>query len=216
MLKLILWSVLQGGIWSALMCGPVFPAPDPTLAFYEGYGHYKMEGSFFVDADQKTIWDVLTDYKDIPRFVGSMKISRVESRSGNDLVLYQEPEGGFLFFTKRLHLTLNVHETPEQSIDFKDASFKDFKHYEGSWKIKPILGESFEVIYTLDAQQNFDAPAFLASDVVSGGARDLLRKVREEIMKRKKAAQKPVALATQLTPSAKTTPTPLTTKKDED
>ncbi len=203
-MRVSLWTALLGAMCAALWCGASFASEDPTLAFYEGYGHYKLEGSFFVEADQATIWDVLTDYEHIPQFVGSMKISHVENRLGDDLVLRQEPEGGFLFFTKRLHLLLNVHETPETSIVFQDTSHQDFDFYQGSWQIQPAGdGRGFEIIYDLDAQQNFSAPAFLASDAVSGGARDLLKKVREEIMKRKEIAQKKADEALQMTRSPK-------------
>lgn len=205
-MRLSLWTALLGAMCAALWCGASFAADDPTLSFYEGFGHYKLEGSFFVDADRQLIWDVLTDYEHIPDFVGSMKISRVESRFGDDLVLHQEPEGGFLFFTKRLHLTLNVHETPENSIIFQDTSHQDFNFYQGSWQIqKADSGHGYEVIYDLDAEQNFSAPAFLASDAVSGGARDLLKKVREEILKRAEIAQKKAAEDVQLTRSPKPT-----------
>jgi ribosome-associated toxin RatA of RatAB toxin-antitoxin module len=201
---------------AALTCGVSFADEDPTLSFYEGFGHYKLEGSFFIDADAKAIWEVLTDYENIPRFVGSMKVSHVETRFGDNLVLHQEPEGGFLFFTKRLHLTLKVHETPGKSIVFQDTSHQDFTFYQGSWQIKPAEdGKGFEVIYDLDAQQNFDAPAFLAGDAVSGGARDLLKKIREEIIKRKEIAEKRVLENAKLTQLPRATPTADTDNRED-
>jgi hypothetical protein len=140
-----------------------------------------------------------------------MKISHVESRTGNDLVLHQEPEGGFLLFTKRIHLTLNVHEKPESLIAFVDTSHIDFDFYQGYWEINPSsTGHGFDVTYDLDAQQNFSAPAFIASDAVCGGAKDLLKKVREEILKRKNTPSKTTTPSSQQpsTPSAQSTNTP--------
>jgi hypothetical protein len=171
---------------AALSCGTGAAADDVSLAFYEGFGHYKVEASFFVDADAQTAWDILTNYDRIPDFVHSMKISKVEQRSTYDLVLRQEGEGSFLFFSKRIHLLMEVHEIPEtNTIIFTDTSHQDFSSYQGSWVIHPSdLGHGLEVIYTLDAAQNFSAPAFIASDVVKGNVQDLLDSLKREIARR--------------------------------
>jgi len=206
MFKRMLRRALLGAICAALLYGAVFASDDPSLTFHQNDGHYRLEGTFDVDASQQVIWEVLTDYSHIPEFVSSMKISRIQKRSGNDLVLYQEPEGGFFIFTKRVHLTLAVHETPEKSITFKDTSLKDFDVYQGSWRIRALdRGGTFEITYDLDAKQNFDAPGFMASDAATGGAKDLLSKVRDEILRRKKQAQPKV----QITQTAQAKPDPL-------
>jgi hypothetical protein len=169
--------------WRATPPPPPAAADDISLAFFEGYGHYKVEGSFFVDADKQTAWDVLTNYGHIPDFVHSMKVSSIEKRDTNDLVLRQEGEGSFLFFSKRIHLLMDVHEQPQSdTIVFTDTSHQDFSTYQGSWNIIPsTLGHGLEVIYTLDAAQKFSAPAFIASDVVKGNVQDLLRSLKREI-----------------------------------
>jgi len=169
---------------AVLSCGAGFAADlEPiTMSFYDQWGHFKVEGSFFVDADPEIAWHVLTDYDQIPQFVHSMKVSKIQSQQGNDLVLQQEGEGGFLFFTQRVHLLLNVHEKPLESIVFEDTSHKDFSFYQGTWHIgKASSGHGLEVIYTLDAEQHIDAPAFLVSDSIQGSVKDLLEAVRREM-----------------------------------
>jgi ribosome-associated toxin RatA of RatAB toxin-antitoxin module len=194
---------------AVLSFGASFAAEPISLAFYEGWGHYKVEGSFFVDADPQIAWDVLTDYAHIPEFVHSMKVSRVLERNTENLVLEQEGEGGFLFFTKRIHLLLDVHEQPTQSIVFTDSSHKDFSFYQGTWSVGPSnSGHGLEIIYTLDAQQNFSAPAFIASDIVKGNVVDLLQSLRDRIQNRQalyearlKEKTEPVKLANQPKPA---------------
>ncbi len=177
----------------ALSCGAGLAAEPLSLVFNEQSGHYSVEGCFFVQADPDTAWKVLTDYDHIPAFVHDMKVSRIEERWGNDLVLRQEAEGGFLFFTQRVRLLLSVHEQPGRSIIFQDTSHKDFSFYQGSWRIqKDPQGAGIQITYALDAQQNFSAPAFLANDAVHGGAQNLLNSVRRQILaeQEKKTAQK--------------------------
>jgi len=165
----------------ALSCGAGLAAEPVSLVFHEEQGHYLLEGCFMVQADPDTAWQVLSDYDHIPSFVHDMKFSRIEQRWGNDLVLRQEAEGGFLFFTQKVRILLSVHEQPGRSIVFEDSSHQDFYFYQGSWKIQPEAGGFVEVTYTLDADQKFSAPAFLASDAVHGGAQNLLVAVRDRI-----------------------------------
>jgi ribosome-associated toxin RatA of RatAB toxin-antitoxin module len=194
---------------AALSCGTGSAADDISLAFFEGYGHYKVEGSFFVDADNQTAWDVLTNYDHIPDFVHSMKISKVEQRDNDDLVLRQEGEGSFLFFSKRIRLLMNVHEQPQtNTIIFTDTSHQDFSSYQGTWSIVPSTsGHGLEVIYTLDAAQNFSAPAFIASDVVKGNVQDLLQSLKREIAHRQMEIDQ--ELAARALAKAKTLPSKL-------
>lgn len=167
---------------AVLSCGAGKAADNPiSLAFYDQWGHFKVEGSFFVEADPSVAWDVLTDYNRIPSFVHSMKVSEASQRTGDDLVLRQEGEGGFLFFTQRIHLLLNVHEQPKKSIFFEDTSHKDFSFYQGTWTINPAAGNTLEIIYTLDAEEHFGAPAFLVGDSIQGSVRDLLQSVQREM-----------------------------------
>ena len=170
---------------AALSCGVGTAADDVSLAFHEKDGRYDIDGFFFVTADAKTAWNVLSDYDHIPRFVHDMKLSRVQVREGNDILLRQEAEGGFLFFTQRIRLFLHVQETPDKTILFRDIAHKDFKSYEGSWTIEALPAtRDLKVSYKLIADSNFSAPAFLASDAVKGGAKALLVSVRREILSR--------------------------------
>ncbi|HVZ79344.1 MAG TPA: SRPBCC family protein [bacterium] len=183
-LRSLLFGAAMVAACAALSCGTGLAADQQpvALSFYSESGHFKVEGSFFTDADRSTAWHVLTDYASIPHFVNSMKVSKVESQDEHDLVLDQEGEGGFLFFTQRIHLLLSVHEQPEKSIVFQDTSHKDFDYYQGSWTIKKAdSGQGLEVIYTLDAQGHFDGPGFLVSDSIQGNVKDLLESVRREM-----------------------------------
>ena len=102
-------------------------------------------------------------------------------------------EGGFLIFTKRVSVLLNVHEIPEQSISFEDVRHKDFKVYQGAWKLQSSPQGELEVVYSLEAKQNFSAP--LAGDFMKGSIKDLLSAVRKEIVKRQTQKARKEALA---------------------
>ena len=192
---------------AALSCGVGSAADEVTLAIQEKDGHYDIEGSFLVEADRHTAWSVLTDYDHIPDFVHNMKVSRIQIREGNDILLHQVAEGGFLFFTQSVRLFLHIVETPESTIDFKDMAHKDFKTYKGSWAISPEAdGRRLKITYQLDADLNFSAPPFIAGDVMSGGARDLLRAVRMEILQKQALVPAPTFSPVKVTQAPQTTP----------
>jgi hypothetical protein len=120
--------------------------------------------------------------------------------------LTQEAEGGILFFTKRVHVLLKVHETPMTTIDFEDVDNRDFSIYRGSWTIAPCPQGGVSVVYQLTAHRNFDVP--LAGDAMNGGVRDLLTDVQKEIFYRQLLTGKPTPAAAVLAPVTPTeTPT---------
>src|SRR5271170_2808267 len=125
------WSLVTGLMVAAcvaLSCGAGFAADAVSLAFQEKDHVYDINGTFFVDAEPSVVWDVLTGYEHIPRFVGSLKKSHVEENLGPyHFLLEQEFEGGFLFFTKRVKVLLDVHEVWYQAIQFTDIDRKDFE-----------------------------------------------------------------------------------------
>ena len=174
---------------AALSCGVGWAAEEVSLAYQEKDGHYNVRGSFLVEAEPRTAWSVLSDYDHIPQFVHNMKVSHIQIREGNDVLLHQVAEGGFLFFTQKVRLFLYIQETPDKTITFKDMAHKDFKIYRGSWNITPdVDGSQLKITYELEADLNFSAPAFIAGDVMSGGAKDLLKSVRKEILQRQSLA----------------------------
>jgi ribosome-associated toxin RatA of RatAB toxin-antitoxin module len=164
----------------AVLLGGAGPVGGPvSMASQEKAGVDELQGRFYAAADEAVVWQVLTDYAHIPRFVSNMKVSRVLQRDQNDVLLVQEMEGGFLFLTKRVHVLLKVHETPNSRITFEDMDHTDFILYQGSWTIEPCSGGGVSVVYQLAAHRNFDLP--LAGDSMNGGVKDLLADVQKEI-----------------------------------
>jgi hypothetical protein len=179
---------------AVLSCGAGWAADPISMTVQDKNGTFNIDGSFNVKAETSIIWDVLTAYEQIPRFVGSLKKSHVEEDLGPyHFLLEQEFEGGFLFFTKRVRVLLDVHEIWDQTIAFTDIDHKDFDVYQGAWTLKTDSSEGQEINYTLEAKPNFDAP--FEGDFMHGGAKDLLEAVRREIIRRQTLADKAKTLA---------------------
>lgn len=57
------------------------------------------------------VWQVLTDYEQLPRFIPGIARSKVRLRQGNRLLVEHSGEARFLFFTFPIEVTLEVVES---------------------------------------------------------------------------------------------------------
>lgn len=186
--------------YAALSCGVGFAAEPLSMTIHEKEGTYDIQGTFQVQAETSVIWDVLTAYEQIPHFVGTLKKSHVTEDLGvYHFLLQQEFEDGFLFFTKRVRVLLDVHEVWYQRIQFDDIDKKDFQVYEGSWELGPTTDGSQQITYALLVKPNFSAP--FQGDFIHGGAQNLLDSVRREILRRQDLKRKDASSSTPALPT---------------
>jgi len=180
--KSITWFVLA----ALLFCPPAAYAEDLYLALHtSGEGQYLVEGRFWTPADAPTVWSTLSDYDHLPSFVLSLKTSKVQERSSDSLLIDQVADGrALLFFHRRIHVRLQVHEHPFDEIVFEDISHRDFVSYSGSWHILAAAGGGSWVDYRLQAKPNFFAPGPIARQSFQKMAKELLMSVESEIVRR--------------------------------
>ena len=101
-------------------------------------GAYRLQAEFVTAATAHTVWEVLTDYENLPHFVSTMKESQIKKRRGPFLVV--EQSAGiplFLWVNANRKVVLNIQEFPEQQIKFVDTFHDQIEQYDGFWKIIP-------------------------------------------------------------------------------
>ena len=86
-------------------------------------------------------------------------------------------------FHRTIRVELSLHEDPESRITFRDVLGRDFQHYAGAWT---LVADSLatNVAYDLDAEPREGVPGLLGRGVMAHGARDLLKQVRAEMLRR--------------------------------
>ncbi len=174
---------------AAVLAAPALPpafAADPAVRLrlvQEAPKEYAVEGSFTVPSSSCAVWGVLTDYDNISDFVPSMRHSRVVGRAADGALLVdQEAVGGAFFLHRAVRVRLEVRQTPAE-LSFRDVSGRDFRLYAGDWTARETpLGTV--VTYRLHAEPDFVAPGFFVRRGLTRGARDLLGRVRDEILRR--------------------------------
>ena len=156
---------------------------DVTLDVQDARGIYKVQGAFTAPVSTAVAWAVLSDYDHIGDFVKSVRASHVEERGDGRLLLRQEARGGLFPLQKTVHVQLVVREERERRIAFVDQLGQDFREYGGEWSLIPGPGGT-AVRYTLQARPRMAMPRAIGRAWIGKAARDLLREVRVEMIRR--------------------------------
>jgi ribosome-associated toxin RatA of RatAB toxin-antitoxin module len=139
----------------------------------------------FVRASPQQAWRVLTDYERLPKFVPNLQSSKVISREGNEILLEQNSEAGFLFISQNIHLVVRVTEQPHSTIDVTLVS-GDLKHYAARWEISPAAADGVDgacIAYSGEMEPNFFVPPLVGEAVVERDVKMMVEAVAAEIGK---------------------------------
>jgi uncharacterized protein YndB with AHSA1/START domain len=158
-------------------------AGDVAVEVEQHSGLYEIRGAFIVTAPAHVVWQVLTDYEHIGKFVRSVRSSTLERRADGTKVLRQAAVGGPFPFRRTMHVTLELREEPQRRIAFRDISGRDFRHYQGEWVVA-VDSSVTSVAYALDARPRAAMPGMIGRGVLGGAAKQLLEQVRTEMLRR--------------------------------
>lgn len=128
---------------------------------------------------------LLTDYKSLPSYIPGMLKVRHKRISPTRVDIWQEGEVEVLFFRVRLVSSLEMEETPERRIVFKQTE-GDLASYSGEWNISKVregAEVSYDAVITLKPEQLI--PAFLAKSVLENEVRMRFEALAMESSKRK-------------------------------
>ena len=144
---------------------------------------YRIQGVIKDMPDSAIVWECLTDYTGMPKWVSGMDKSTLLKRDGTEIRLAQEVQGEAWIFKKTMHLELQITEIPPEEIHFEDKARQDFERYSGSWCLK-LTSTGVDVYYDLTLKTRFFAPRFFAKSTYLHNSEKLLHEVRQEILRR--------------------------------
>lgn len=155
-------------------------AADDRVAVSEKDGTYEVRATFSVSQPVPVVGAVLTDYVRIPHYMPEVRSSQLLEKQDDRAVVEQEAVAKFLMFSKRVHLVLEVQETPT-TIEFRDRCGQSFERYEGAWALADAHGET-KISYRLTATPRFEVPNWLLSRLLKRDAVDMIERLRAEIV----------------------------------
>lgn len=156
--------------------------PEPEVAVREEKGVFTVSAEFEVPQTPACALAVLTDYERIPRFMPGVTTSVIRERSAGRTIVEQQAVARMMFFSKRVHLLLDVREDGD-TLSFRDSAHRSFTHYEGTWRLSRRDGQTV-IRYELHAQPNFEVPAFLLRRLLKRDASQMIDALRLELAAR--------------------------------
>lgn len=157
-------------------------AVEPAVAIGRDGQAYTVTARFEVPHSVATVFEVLSDYEGIPRFMPDIKKSVVHERNGERTIVEQEAVSRVMLFSKRVYLMLEVQRTAD-ALRFRDTSARSFHRYDGSWHVSR-QGPRTIIDYRLTADPSFSVPSFLIRRLLERDAHETLDRLRAEMAAR--------------------------------
>lgn len=110
-------------LWLALLAPSFACAGAARVETDVGFTGIHIQAGAVVNADARTMWDTLTDYNRLARFVPGMTLSRlVSAPNARAKLLEQRGEGGLIALVVPDHVIFALEERPYSRIDFRSVS----------------------------------------------------------------------------------------------
>jgi len=114
-----------------------------------------------IAAGAALVWEVLTDYERLPRFIPGIAKSVVLLREGNRLILQQSGEARFLWFSAPIDVRLEVIESPPEWIASR-AVAGNVRRMTGRYDIAPGAARDTVLLrYSGEMEPDFELPPII-------------------------------------------------------
>eukprot|EP00741_Cyanophora_paradoxa_P010711 tig00020538_g10353.t1 len=162
----------------------------------------RISARILIDADIHQIWDVLTDYESLPKFIPNLaRCERLEHPTGG-IRLLQVGTQSLVYIQFEAKAVMDVVERPYQEIEFSMVD-GDFHVFRGLWRLTPAPDGSRRTIlrYSVDVKPKVTLPLTFISAIIRNDLPTNLLAV-------KKRAEKLALLAPAAPPSSEVPLTP--------
>lgn len=146
-----------------------------------------------VTASPVTVWDVLTDYENLPNFIPNMVSSKILEKNGDRKVVEQIDNRQVFFVSVRSRTKMAITETDKKQINFRLID-GDLASLIGSWTIEAVSSsttgkpsQQVLITQTVEAQPNSGVPQETFYDIFKDSLNTNLTAINNESLRRSKA-----------------------------
>ena len=142
-----------------------------------------------VTASPQAVWQTLTDYANLYKFIPNMTSSKILESRGNRKVIEQIDSRQVFLISITSRTKLAIQETAQKQIDFRLID-GDLAKMEGYWKIEPVSTAPRRpptqvlITYTVNAQPNSSTPADAFYGIFKEALGGTLQAIKKEIKSR--------------------------------
>jgi carbon monoxide dehydrogenase subunit G len=164
-------------------------AAGPIRFEAEGEGELiTITASADMQVDPRTVWAVISDYDRLAEFIPDMHSSRVIRRDGDQVLVEQTGEFGFLFFRQPIEVRLSVAESPPRRI-VAHAVGGTQQSLEGRYAIEILPGGEVRLSYSGRLVPGFQVPRFVSRMAVRSTMARQFQALVQEIVRRDLSAR---------------------------
>ena len=164
-------------------------AAGPIRFEAEGEGELiTITASADMQVDPRTVWAVISDYDNLAEFIPHMRSSRVIRRDGDQVLVEQTGEFGFLFFRQPVEVRLSVAESPPRRI-VAHAVGGNLQSLEGRYAIESLPGGEVRLSYSGRLVPGFQVPPFVSRMAVRTTMGRQFQALVQEIVRRDLSAR---------------------------
>jgi hypothetical protein len=148
-------------------------------------GNVDIQAFIDVPADLPAAWEVLTDYNRLAEFVPDMESSRIVSKPGEAIKVYQRGKKSWLLIDMPLELVFRMDETPPSRIRFSLVS-GNIRDMYGEWRLSPF-GQGVRIKYDAHMKPGLFSPRVPGDSLlIESDIENMMQAIGQEIMRRKK------------------------------
>jgi carbon monoxide dehydrogenase subunit G len=141
-----------------------------------------------MQVDPRTVWAVISDYDHLAEFIPDMRSSRVIRRDGDQVLVEQTGEFGFLFFRQPVEVRLAVSELPQRRI-VAHAVGGNLQSMEGRYVVESLANDQVRLSYSGRLVPGFQVPPFVSRIAVRSTMDRQFRALVQEILRRDPAVR---------------------------
>ncbi len=142
-----------------------------------------------IDASPDQVWQVLTDYANLSKFIPNMASSQILESRNNRKVIEQVDSRQVFVVTITSRTKLAIQETDRKQIDFRLID-GDLSQMEGYWKMEPVSSvprrspNQILITYTVNAQPSGSTPLDAFYSIFKEALGDTLQAIKKEVKRR--------------------------------
>lgn len=171
----------------AAFAGAAHAAEDVIVEARRRGDAVELKAQAVIAAPSRLVWQVLTDYDGLPRFIPGITKSVVLERKANHLLLEQSGKARFLFFSFPIEVKLEVDETPPQSVASRAVS-GNVRRMTGRYELSEVPA-GILVRYTGFIEPDFALPPLVGVAALRGTAEEQFTAMVGEIERRAAAGK---------------------------
>lgn len=143
----------------------------------------RINAEALVPASSKEVWEVLTDWDNLPRYISNIAASKVVARTENTVRVAQTGKAGFGPFTFEFQSTREMTLTPYEKFESRMIS-GNMKQFRGLTQLRPVEGGT-RILYQSEAVPDTALPLGLARSTIESETREHYSEIAREVLRRK-------------------------------